>query len=161
MKWLIEIIRDENGDIIDRKPKFRTDETAKPRGGEYIFVEDFETKYPLVDVDVDGNVSIIEDTAKKDFEEGLILKLERMEFGKRIIGIISLRNDAKSLTQEQIQQLPVTYGDARAALQDGSIATARVIIDALVPDGTILTQDDKDAVIGEIDNNLTRLGYNA
>ena len=162
MKWMVKINRDENGDITSRDILYRTDETAKPRGGEFELVEGVETGYPLIDVQVVNGkdvVTVVEDTAKKDLEESIALKVVRMDFGKRVIALLSVRNDAKSLTPAQIQQLPVTYGDARNALQDGSISTARAIIDAIVPDGTIVTADDKTAILAEIDANLTQLGY--
>lgn len=86
-------------------------------------------------------------------------RMNRQDFGRRLIAIMSIRNDAKALNQSQIVQFASDYADINMALLNGSIATAKALIQAITPDGTITTQADKDALIAEINANETRLGY--
>jgi len=72
---------------------------------------------------------------------------------------MSIRNDAKNLNGAQIVQLVQDFGSINQAWLNGSIATSRVLVDAITPDGTILTNADKTAILAEIDANLASLGY--
>jgi len=66
MKWLIEIIRDEDNNIIERIPLYMADRIGRVRGKEVVLVEGIKTDYPEILEDVDGNLSVIEDTIKRD-----------------------------------------------------------------------------------------------
>jgi len=160
MRWLVKINRDSEGVITERKPRYMTNEKSMPRGGEFIFLDGPETEYPMVEFDETlSEYKVVEDSATKTLEDNIKVKEERMRFGQRLIAIISIRNDAKTLTPAQIGQLPGLYSTIRAALQDGSITTAEYLIGELEPDGTLLTEDDKTFALNEISNNKARLGY--
>ncbi len=82
MKWLVEVKRNEEGDIIERKPLFRTDENVRPRGRETILVDGVDTKYPLLEEDQEGNFSIVENSNEKtvsdayiEMDEGIVTDL--------------------------------------------------------------------------------------
>lgn len=92
-------------------------------------------------------------------ENDISTRMNRQDFGRRIIAIMSIRNDAKALNQSQIIQFASDYANINTALLNGSIATAKGLIQAITPDGTITTQGDKDALINEINANEARLGY--
>lgn len=87
-------------------------------------------------------------------EAAVAAKLKNMEFGKRVIAILSVRNDAKSLSAADIVSLTNTYAVIQSLLMSGSIATAKAQIEAVTPDGTLVTQDDKDALLAEINAYL-------
>ena len=160
MKRLVKIIRDENGDVSEYQIKQLTNAETKPRGGEYLLLDSDESiKYPKIEIDQDGNPSIVEDTVKKESEEGIALRVKRMDFGKRLIAIMSIRNDTKSWDASDVAQFASDYSSINTALLNGSIGTAKALIDAIAPDGTITTQADKDAMLAEINSNLGALGY--
>lgn len=164
MFYQIEIVRDEEKNIIDRRAIMKTQQPTRLRGKEVEVLEDIDRDLDITKVSVDENgVLFLEDDADKiaarDQEIEIALRIKRIEFGKRLIAIMSIRNDAKNLTTPQIIQLVTDFSDINTAWANGSIATSRALVDAITPDGTILTTADKTAILAEIDANLTALGY--
>jgi len=164
MFYCVEIVRDENKDIIDRKIILASITPHFIRGAECVLVSDIERDIEITKVSVDGNGELFleDDQDKIDArvtEEAIAMRVKRIAFGQRLIAIMSIRNDAKSLTQGQIVQLVTDFADINTAWLNGSIQTSRALIDAITPDETILTTADKNAMLAEIDNNLTSLGY--
>ena len=160
MKWLIKIERDENGDITNRSPMYRTDGQARPRGGEFEFVDgDDSPRFPVV-TDIGGGVfEVLEDLSKLQLEEDIELRIKRQSFGQRIIAIMGVRNEAKSLTDQQVIDMRTTYSVIREALQDGDILAAEALITAVTPDGTVTTNEDKTTLLAEIAENKLQLEY--
>lgn len=163
--YVVEIVRDENGDITDRILRFATNKNRGGWGFESEIIAD-ATDWNLattrVAVDGNGDAFLEEDAdaiALQASEDEIALRVKRIQFGQRLVAIMSIRNDAKSLTTEQIVQLVNDFADINKAWLNGSIATSRALVDALVPDETILTTADKTAILAEIDANLTALGY--
>lgn len=160
--YTIEILRDENGDIVDRKCLMRTNSPTMLRGKECVVVSSENKIEPdFVSVSVDGNgvLSVAENTSLKTAESDIAVRMKRIQFGQRLVAIMSIRNDAKNLTGAQIVQLVQDFASINTAWLNGSIATSRALVDAITPDGTILTTADKTAILAEIDANLTALGY--
>lgn len=172
--WLIaEVIRDAaTGDEISPIPgaitgweiRFLSNKKKQEVDYEYVSLkaDGFSVETAGVQDDGNGNPELFLDPTKvasSNNEQDINTRLERMDFGRRVIAIMSIRNDAKTLTQGQLQQLLNDYDDINKFLQSGSIATARALIDAVTPDGTITTDADKTALLAEIDANLSRLGY--
>lgn len=89
----------------------------------------------------------------------LMNRIKRQDFGRKVIAIMSIRNDAKNLNSSQIVQFAQDYADINMALLNGSIATAKALIQAITPDGVITTQADKDVLVAEINANEAQLGY--
>lgn len=164
--YYIEIVRDENLIITDRILRGYSNKRRAPGGiGEvdFVFADKKDIALQRAALDNDGNL-IVEDnpdavSAGIPTEDSITTRIKRMEFGKRIIAIMSIRNDAKSLDTAQITQFAADYADINVALQNGSIATAKALINAITPDGTITTEADKTALIDEITANETDLGY--
>lgn len=78
-----------------------------------------------------------------------------IEKGKKIVAYINFLNRQKNLTIEQFQQI---LADADLQLIErlclnGSIASARFQINQYIPDGTLITQDDKDKILAFIDRS--------
>lgn len=90
--------------------------------------------------------------SQADAEEAKIqAKLVRMESGKRIIAFINIRNESKGLTKDQISQVIATYSDVKDALETGSLTTAKYLVGLKTPDGVVMTDSDKTAILGEIE----------
>ncbi len=167
MKYCIEIIRDENGDVVERNILFATTSmSAMPRGKECVVIDgpsDIDNVgLKMVSVDENSELFIEDDPDKlaaQAAEDEIALRVRRMDFGRRLIAIISIRNDVKEFTQEQILQFMSDYSEINTALLNGSIGTAKAQIQAITPDGVITTQGDKDALLGEITAKEAELGY--
>ena len=94
------------------------------------------------------------DTAKKQLETDIAARKKRIEFGTRMIAFMGVRNDSKNLTAEQSKTFLVTFGPIMSLMQAGALDTAKSEIEALTPDGTLVTQADKDAILAEINSFL-------
>ena len=92
----------------------------------------------------------IDKEAEAAMSEAIALKLSRMECGKKVIAIFSIRNDAKNLTTQQVQTLSETYAQVQSLLMNGSLETSAMVITGIAPDGIITTQADKDALLSEL-----------
>jgi hypothetical protein len=166
MKYCVELIRDENQEITQRNILFAVMQIcAIPRGKECIFVEGSDSdnislKRCVLD---ENNEPIIENDPDKIAiqisENEIDLRMKRQDFGRRLIAIISIRNDSKDLDASEIVQFATDYATINTALLNGSIGTAKALIQAITPDGVITTQADKDALINEINAKETELGY--
>ena len=95
-----------------------------------------------------------DDAALSGSEAAIEVKLKNMEFGKRVLAIVSIRNDAKSLQPADVVSLSNTYAPIQGLLLNGSIATAKAQIEAITPDGVLVSQDDLDAILAEINAYL-------
>lgn len=159
--YTIQIFRDENGDVTNRKCISRSLSPLLRRGLECVAVphdEEIDPAYVSVE-EVEGQLVVSENTTLKNAEADIALRMRRIQFGQRLVAIMSIRNDAKNLTGAQIVQLVQDFASINTAWLNGSIATSRALVDAITPDGTILTEDDKTAILAEIDANLASLGY--
>lgn len=161
-----EEITRETGELDYYKIKHKTNSRALPRGGKFLFIKGVDTKHPKIDTDEKGNLSIIEDVVAKteadikaDFESRINIRLKRQDFGRRLIAIVSELNEPKGLTMAQIVQLSKTYADIRESCFNGAIDTAKALITAETPDGIIITESDKTALLDEINSNLEVLNY--
>jgi hypothetical protein len=94
----------------------------------------------------------IDREAQEALENAIELKRQRMSCGQRVIALFSVRNDAKDLSTAQVQTLSENYAQVQSLLLNGSLATARMIINSISPDGLLTTQDDKEALINELDS---------
>jgi len=169
--YLIQKIRDENGDVISHKVLGKS-QTPFATKTDHENVWHTDENHELLRVVVDGNgdavlddmnnLQLEDDTNAVSIaaqEEEIAIRVKRIEFGHRLVAIMSIRNDAKSLSQSEIVQLVNDFADINKAWLNGSIQTSRALIDALTPDETILTTADKVAILAEIDSKLTALGY--
>ena len=87
-------------------------------------------------------------------EAGIAQALKRIDHGKRIIALLLVRNAPKTLNKGQIKQMNATYAEIKGLLDTGSLETAKDEITAITPDGTIVTEADKTALISEINKFL-------
>lgn len=159
--YTIQIFRDENGDVTGYKCLARTLSPSLRRGLECVAVGS-ETLIDPDFVSVTDNAGVLEvseDATKKQQEADIKTRMNRIQFGHRLVAIMSIRNDAKNLTGAQIVQLVADFASINTAWLNGSIATSRALVDAITPDETLITTADKTAILAEIDANLASLGY--
>ena len=162
--YFFEIIRNEQGEVTNRIVRYSSNKKHLSPEYEHGVIESEEEVdlFKKVSVDENGVAFLEEDAdaiALQASEDAIALRIKRIAFGQRLVAIMSIRNDAKSLTGAQIVQLVNDFADINTAWLNGSISTSRALIDALTPDETILTTADKTAILAEIDANLTALGY--
>lgn len=159
--YAFKITRNEAGEITSYKCMIRSlQDIGLPVGESVVVPSDLfiEPEYALVE-EVDGQLVVVEDTTRKTSEEDIALRIRRIQFGQRLVAIMSIRNDAKNLTGAQIVQLVADFSSINTAWLNGSIATSRALVDAITPDETLITTADKTAILAEIDANLASLGY--
>lgn len=159
--YIVQIFRNEQKEITGYKCLSRSLQPVKFQNVECVFVASelkIEPDYVSIS-EVDGKLVVSENTSLKTAESDIALRMKRIQFGQRLVAIMSIRNDAKNLNGAQIVQLVQDFGSINQAWLNGSIATSRALVAAITPDGTILTNADKTAILAEIDANLASLGY--
>lgn len=96
--------------------------------------------------------------AQKATKEAQINSAEkRMASGRRVIALMLVRNSAKGLTKPQVAQMNSLYSSIKNLLETGSLETAKEAIQAITPDGTIVTNADKEDLVNEIDKEIVKL----
>lgn len=129
------------------------------------FTETWCNKITGYEQKLSGRKIVVENAAKKTayetgiaqekaLEDGIAQALKRINHGKRIIALLVVRNASKSLNKGQIKQMNATYAEIKGLLETGSLETAKDEIVAITPDGTIVTDADKTALVAEIDKFL-------
>ena len=162
--FVLEVLRDGEENITGWEVRFASNKKKHTLDYEYIVIDGtgFDLATVSVQDDGAGNPELFEDEDKVGAlqnESDIDLRIRRMEFGKRLIAIMSIRNDAKSLTVPQIAQFATDFADINTALLNGSIATAGTLINAITPDDVVTFQADKDALLAEITASQADLGY--
>lgn len=76
--------------------------------------------------------------------------LKRIECGKRVIGLLVVRNASKTLTTAQIGQINTVYAPIKGLIDTGSLVTAKEQMQAITPDELLITTEDKNDLIQEI-----------
>lgn len=109
-----------------------------------------ETKHLKFDVD---GTTVIEDTDAADtatLREAALAKAEKgrkyKDLASLVLHIIGGHNVDNGLDATQIASIKTSHPEAFAALSDGQPFTAKPFIDAITPDGTIITQEELDHV---------------
>lgn len=110
-----------------------------------------------------GTKTVVENSSKKtNFEAAksakiakeaaVVFALKAMNCGKRTIATLLVQNASKGLTKRQIKQMNKAYRDIKELLETGSLDSAKEEIEAVVADGTLVTEADKTALIAELDS---------
>jgi hypothetical protein len=81
-------------------------------------------------------------------------RLKWQDAGRKTLAIISDRNVQKGLSEAQILAQISTYQVILMTLLVGSIDIARNRVNAIVPDGVLITETDKTAILAVLDNFL-------
>lgn len=94
------------------------------------------------------------ESERKEIEKQLLQQGKNVAFGTKLIGIISMRNKSKSITRAQRRKLFKDFRGVVDFLYAGAIDDAKAEIEEITPDGTVVTQADKDAILAEINSYL-------
>lgn len=89
-------------------------------------------------------------TSERAREMAIQTALARVDCGKRVIGLLIVRNSTKSLTTAQVGQINSIYSPIKGLIDTGSLITAKEQMQAITPDGSLITQEDKDELLAEI-----------
>jgi len=91
---------------------------------------------------------------KKQLEEQIAERRKKIAFGQRMIAYMGVLNDSKNLSVAQSQQFLQEVAPVMQLFQAGAIETAKDAISGITPDGTVITQADKDALLAEVNSYL-------
>jgi hypothetical protein len=92
--------------------------------------------------------------AEKAQSDAIAQAKQAMACGEDVIALLLVLNVPKGLTTAQIKQVNQTYADIKDLLETGSLVSAREEIQAVTPDGTLVTEADKIALTAKIDECL-------
>lgn len=81
-------------------------------------------------------------------EQAIQAKLKDIEKGKRIIAMMRANSDAKNLTKQQKKALINSTKEIIEALNIGSLDVAKDLVQAIVADGVIILESEKQAILG-------------
>lgn len=94
----------------------------------------------------------------RDTKEALNIALNAIRkkrmIGQGIVDLMIYRSASKALTATQRKQVLEAYALIKGLLETGNLEQAKTEIQAITPDGTLVTSDDKTALISEIDKHL-------
>jgi hypothetical protein len=93
-----------------------------------------------------------EESSKETEAQELQSALKAMDCGKKSQAFMLVRNVKKQLTKLQRKQLVSTYSPIKTLLDTGSLDVAIDEISAVVPDGVIITSEDKVKIVEFINN---------
>lgn len=116
-------------------------------------IEGYEKK-TVVDLALDAELQsqvLAADAVKTANETAMQTVKRRMACGKNVQATMVLRNASKNLTTEQVKSFAATYAEIKSLLDTASLVTAKAEVEAIAPDGTLVTNDDKTAIIQAID----------
>lgn len=90
------------------------------------------------------------------FERRIAIRsmLMDMDFGREVVAYVGVLNGAKELSAEQIAQIVQLYAPIQNLLMAGALKTARAMIQAIVPDGVITSEEDKTLILGYLNEYI-------
>ena len=96
---------------------------------------------------VSFRIEILPFTSEVAIEDAINAKVK---CGQDTIKFIAKNNVLKGLDNAQIKSMAMTYSTVFSLLNAGAIDTALIDINAMIPDGTIVTYEDKTKIINFI-----------
>lgn len=118
-----------------------------------VYCTEYIVKHYAIDNALKSSIELA-NAAKAAQENALKSGMEAMDKGKEIIALMAVRNVQKGLTSAQVTLFLETFKDVKSMLETGSLATAKEAINLISPDGSIVTSEDKAAIISAIDTFL-------
>lgn len=111
-------------------------------------------------VQPDGKKLVIDSAAIASYQAQQIAQAEQSvalayakklrECGEGVMDLLLVRNSTKNLTKGQIKQMVSSFASIKGLLETGSLNSAKEEIEAVTPDGTLVTAEDKNALISAI-----------
>lgn len=106
----------------------------------------------LVKNDSEHATKVAEREASQQKEASIAQAMRAINCGKRVIAYLVVRNGTKNLTVPQVKSMNEAYSGIKDLLETGSLETAKTEIQAVTADGTLITEDDKSALVAELDS---------
>lgn len=139
---------------VDQTHSWTTQEICETENGQLCF--DIGDDAPG-DFDVVNGEAILDPVKKaarlsqETATDSMESRLNSFNKSLRVIALMGIRNQAKGLTQAQIEQALTLYQPIMLMLLSMSIPTARAMIVALAVDDVLVTHADKGEILAEID----------
>lgn len=92
------------------------------------------------------------DAAQLAKDSAMIAARKARNCGETVIDALLVQNASKSLSTAQIKSINTTYASIKDLLETGSLASAREEIQAVTPDGVLVVEADKTALIAQLDS---------
>lgn len=83
-------------------------------------------------------------------DKAIQVKIKEIEKGQKLIAMIRVSSDMKNLSVEQKKALIALTKEIIEALSIGSLDVAKSLIQAIQPDGVMITAQDKSSILGEL-----------
>lgn len=87
---------------------------------------------------------------EKAYADALAAAEKAMQCGKHVQKVLLVRNAVKTLETSDIKTIVSTYADIKRLLDSGSLESAKEEINLITADGTLITNDDKTALVAAI-----------
>lgn len=115
--------------------------------------EQIETSVLVLDQNLKDAIDAA-DTVKTNRQAQINSKVKDLYFGQKLLAIIGVQQFASGLTSSQKIQYFEDYQGLQRLLLGGAIASAKQLLEDLTPDGTLLTEVNKQELLGEINEYL-------
>lgn len=144
-------------DCIDEMAEISCSDGYSPkRGIMTVYCEKIVPRH--VGVNATLKASHLAAKAQKDATDAVIDgQIKDMDLGKRLIAMVNASSKAKGLSKTQKKSLRTSLKDIKDDLEAGHICDAKIDIDLLSADGTLILQSDLDNVLAYIAANKTCL----
>lgn len=93
-----------------------------------------------------------QETAKAQYAAALAQAKKLRECGTQVLDLVLVRNAGKTLNTTQVKAMVGIYAPIKGLLETGSLNSAKEEVQAIEPDGTLVTVGDKAAVVSAIDS---------
>ena len=101
--------------------------------------------------DLKANLKSQDESLKKQ-QDAMDKVLKDQGFGRRLVAMVVLGSKNKKLTRAQRKQLQLDFNAIQGLLMAGSLDAAKAEIEAITPDGVMVTQEQKDEIIRLFDD---------
>ena len=163
--YIGDVVGDSPGAIDAPIPVIPEGKHAKRINGEWLILDDRDIFLPDYDfahqvfsgvtqlVPVLNEERRAQRLAEQQEREALRQKKQNGARGRQatenVMDLVAANNLAKGLTIAQLDQMEAQYPDVLMALQNNRAIKAKTLIQNLTPDGTLVTQEDKNEYLAE------------
>lgn len=152
--YRVEYQYDENGEVVEGSGVV-TDEQIIDQ---VLITEEVtypaEASYEVLDNSEEAN----RESRLKQLQLDVMKNKADLDFGMMVIALVGMKNEVKGLTHDQKNSM-MADSDIQtilAMLQAGRIGYSKQLVTAYTPDGTLLTQADKDDILQLIEDHLAK-----
>ena len=163
--YIGDVVGDSPGAIDAPKPVIPEGKHAKRINNDWLILDDRDIlldDYDLEHRDFSGVTQLVpvlneerkaQRLAEEQEQEALRQKKQQGQLARQttqnVLDLVAGNNLQKGLTIAQLDQMELDYADVFAALKNNRPSKAKGLIQSLTPDGTFVTQGDKDEYLAE------------